>query len=61
MRPLSRFVIAALLIGSLPGLILAQDKFFDSNGVRIRYVEQGSGEPCCHSNRETAEVFHRAL
>jgi len=22
-----------------------QDKFFDSNGVRIRYVEQGAGEP----------------
>src|SRR5262249_47141684 len=22
-----------------------QDKFFDSNGVRIRYVEQGTGEP----------------
>jgi hypothetical protein len=23
---------------------LAQDNFFDSNGVRIRYVEQGSGD-----------------
>src|SRR5262245_42516828 len=23
----------------------AQDQFFDSNGVRIRYVEQGSGPP----------------
>ena len=23
----------------------AQDKFFDSNGVKIRYTEQGSGEP----------------
>ena len=22
-----------------------QDKFFDSNGVRIRYIEQGKGEP----------------
>jgi len=22
----------------------AQDKFFDSNGVRIRYVEQGNGD-----------------
>jgi pimeloyl-ACP methyl ester carboxylesterase len=25
--------------------IHAQDKFFNSNGVRIRYTEQGSGEP----------------
>jgi pimeloyl-ACP methyl ester carboxylesterase len=24
---------------------LAQDQFFDSNGVRIRYVDQGSGPP----------------
>ena len=26
-------------------LVSAQDQFFDSNGVRIRYVEQGSGPP----------------
>jgi pimeloyl-ACP methyl ester carboxylesterase len=26
-------------------LVAAQDQFFDSNGVRIRYVEQGSGPP----------------
>jgi pimeloyl-ACP methyl ester carboxylesterase len=25
--------------------VLAQDQFFDSDGVRIRYVEQGSGPP----------------
>jgi pimeloyl-ACP methyl ester carboxylesterase len=25
--------------------VSAQDQFFDSNGVRIRYVEQGSGPP----------------
>jgi pimeloyl-ACP methyl ester carboxylesterase len=23
----------------------AQDKFFDSNGVKIRYTDQGQGEP----------------
>jgi pimeloyl-ACP methyl ester carboxylesterase len=26
-------------------LVSAQDQFFDSNGMRIRYVEQGSGPP----------------
>src|SRR5918999_4962799 len=26
-------------------LVSAQDQFFDSNGVRIRYVDQGSGPP----------------
>ena len=27
-----------------PGLALAQDQFFDSNGVRIRYTDRGTGE-----------------
>ena len=26
-------------------LVAAQDQFFDSDGVRIRYVDQGSGQP----------------
>jgi hypothetical protein len=26
-------------------LVSAQDQFFDSDGVRIRYVDQGSGPP----------------
>jgi len=34
-----------LLIGLLPAVVSAQDKFFTSNGVRIRYVDQGTGEP----------------
>ena len=40
--------IAVLAICLLPSLVCAQaldDKFFDSNGVRIRYVDQGAGEP----------------
>jgi ABC-type nitrate/sulfonate/bicarbonate transport system substrate-binding protein len=28
-----------------PDRVAADDQFFDSNGVRIRYVEQGSGPP----------------
>jgi hypothetical protein len=26
-------------------MVSAEDKFFNSNGVRIRYIEQGTGEP----------------
>jgi pimeloyl-ACP methyl ester carboxylesterase len=35
---------AALLVASLSTPAFAQDRFFDSNGVRIRYVDQGEGE-----------------
>ena len=41
-------VIGALAICFLPALVCAQDfadKFFDSNGVRIRYLDQGRGQP----------------
>ncbi len=37
------FVILCVVLP--PTTVHAQDKFFDSDGVRIRYVEQGSGEP----------------
>jgi len=33
------------LVGCLPAVASAQDKFFTSNGVQIRYVDQGAGEP----------------
>jgi pimeloyl-ACP methyl ester carboxylesterase len=36
-------VAVALAIGATPAF--AQEKFFDSNGVRIRYVDRGKGEP----------------
>jgi pimeloyl-ACP methyl ester carboxylesterase len=36
---------ALLLVLVWPGTALAQDKFFDSAGVQIRYVEKGSGDP----------------
>lgn len=35
----------AFLLLITPALVFAQDQFFDSNGVRIRYVERGSGTP----------------
>ena len=40
--------LSALIVGVvvvLPHPAVAQDKFFDSNGVRIRYVDQGRGDP----------------
>src|SRR3990172_3098016 len=37
--------VPAILVALMPALASAQDKFFDSNGVRIRYVDQGSGQP----------------
>jgi pimeloyl-ACP methyl ester carboxylesterase len=36
-------VSAALLIAAGPAI--AQDKYFDSNGVRIHYIDRGKGEP----------------
>ena len=42
-RSIAAIAIVCLLLG--PTVALTQDRFFDSNGVRIRYVEQGSGDP----------------
>ena len=38
-------VVAALVLLFVPFVAVSQDKFFDSQGVRIRYVEQGAGTP----------------
>jgi hypothetical protein len=51
----------ALVIALMPALVSGQDRFFDSNGVTIRYVDQGSGEPVVFvhgfsSNIETAWI-----
>jgi pimeloyl-ACP methyl ester carboxylesterase len=43
MRILLSLVIAAAL--GAPALVVAQDQFFESNGVRIHYREEGAGEP----------------
>ena len=40
-----RACVLLFLIGWAPAVVSAQDKFFTSNGVRIRYVDQGAGEP----------------
>jgi pimeloyl-ACP methyl ester carboxylesterase len=42
---MTRVILVAVIaaVGASP--VLAQDQFFDSNGVRIRYVDRGKGEP----------------
>jgi len=41
LRPLLILVLLSVLAGPAP----AQDRFFDSGGVRIRYVDRGAGTP----------------
>lgn len=48
------FVAAVLLLLIQPSSL--QDQFFDSNGVQIRYVEQGTGEPVLLIHGYTASV-----
>src|SRR5687767_3727453 len=38
-------VLMLVLVPSTTSAQVPQDRFFDSNGVRIRYVQQGSGDP----------------
>ena len=47
------------LIAVAPALCLAQDRYFDAAGVRLRYVEQGAGEPVVlvHGFANTAEIW----
>lgn len=51
-RPLA----LALLIAGMSSLAFGQDKFFDSQGVRIRYIEQGAGEPVVLVHGYTATI-----
>jgi pimeloyl-ACP methyl ester carboxylesterase len=44
MRLFGRLITVVALVVSFPVVGSAQDQFFDSNGVRMRYVEQGTGD-----------------
>jgi hypothetical protein len=46
-----------------PGAISAADQFFDSNGVRIRYVSLGNGAPIIliHGWSASAEMWASAI
>ena len=60
-RFLGMGLATGLLVGALIGEVAAEDQFFDSEGVRIRYIEQGSGEPVVllHGNPTSIEVNWR--
>jgi pimeloyl-ACP methyl ester carboxylesterase len=47
------------LIAAAPALCLAQDRYFDAAGARLRYVEHGAGEPVVlvHGFTNTAEIW----
>jgi len=45
LRMLGRLAAVALLLLLATSLQAAEGKFFDSDGVKIHYVEQGQGEP----------------
>jgi pimeloyl-ACP methyl ester carboxylesterase len=48
-----------LLLAIAPTLSLAQEKYFDAAGVRLRYLEQGTGEPVVlvHGYSNTAGIW----
>ena len=56
-RAVTFFVAAAIACVSRPGV--TQDKFFDAGGIRLRYVEQGTGDPVVlvHGFTNTAEIW----
>ena len=58
-KGLTTLAIAAAATLAIPRFVAAQDKFFDAGGVRLRYVEQGSGEPVVlvHGFTNTAEIW----
>jgi len=53
-------LLLVLVFLALPAAVSAQDKFFDSNGVQIRYVDQGSGEAIIlvHGLNNTIEIWN---
>ncbi len=48
--------LAVSLIALMSTVVCAQDKYFDSNGVRIRYLDQGSGQPIVLIHGYTSNV-----
>jgi pimeloyl-ACP methyl ester carboxylesterase len=52
-------VVISSLLFLLPCVAEAADQFFDSNGVKIRYIAAGSGEPIIliHPFAACAEIW----
>ena len=52
--------LVVLFCLAIPAVALGQDKFFDSDGVKIHYVEQGMGEPVVllHGRGNTVDLWN---
>jgi pimeloyl-ACP methyl ester carboxylesterase len=55
-RPLAALLLGGFVLIGHPALVNAQDKYFDSNGVKIRYTDEGSGEPVLLIHGFTADI-----
>src|SRR5262245_29583001 len=51
-----RRLLLVVLLCLIPADLRAEDRFFESNGVRIRYTVQGKGEPVLLIHGFTANV-----
>jgi len=56
--PAQRY-IGGIALAVVSSVAAAQEKFFDAGGVRLRYVEQGTGEPVVlvHGFTNTADIW----
>jgi pimeloyl-ACP methyl ester carboxylesterase len=59
---LASFLGVAQALAAAPGVPALQDHFFDSNGVRIHYVDVGDGDPVflLHGNGGSVEEWQAA-
>jgi hypothetical protein len=48
--------LTVLVCLATPSVAVAQDKFFDAEGVKIHYIEQGTGEPVLLLHGQTNNV-----
>lgn len=55
----SRRCLVVLVCLAAPTVALGQDRFFDSDGVKIHYLEQGTGEPVVllHGRGNTVDLW----
>lgn len=59
----NKVFVAVVILILVPCLIKGADQFFDSSGVKIRYIVAGSGEPIIliHPFAATAEIWEPLL
>jgi len=56
-----KFIVALMALVLFPGLVSGQDRYANFDGVKIRYIEQGAGEPVVllHGGTSTLEFWSR--